>query len=297
MKTLRIILIAVMMLLACGGSENKAVDKARAALARRDFPKAIAELDALRKKEDEIPVEARYILGQAYLGLNNLTEAEIHFKHLLEEADSLYRDSVALAFKKRGLELGKVGERELSIECFEYALRTSDAIDMSDAFSLMGELYSQYGEYGRAVHYYRKSLKTLADSTSRALTWEKLIRLLEKLGDPGDAYLATEEAMHEHHYFLESRYCQNGFSYAEDLLQRGLLDSADLIMTRVLMVPLPSMLTDDIYFLAGEIRLKQGDVEGAREAYREVLKLSTNASNVLIQRARDRLALLGEEIW
>ncbi len=33
MKTLRIILIAVMMLLACGGSENNAVDKARASLA------------------------------------------------------------------------------------------------------------------------------------------------------------------------------------------------------------------------------------------------------------------------
>jgi tetratricopeptide (TPR) repeat protein len=291
----RLLTVTILVLVACGSSEKQALDRARDALDKRDFSRTVAELAVLRRSGEELPLEARYLLGRAYLGLKNLPEAEMHFKALLAQ-DTAYQDSVALAYKQRGLELGKVGENELALECFEEAMRISTAIDMSDAYALMGELYTKYGELGRAVCYYRKALATLSDSTTRALTWEKLILILEKLGDPGDAFIATEQAMHEHHYYLEPRYCQNGYTYAQDLLYRGQLDSADLIITRVLQVPLSPMLRDDIYFLAGEIRLKNGDLEGARVAYREVLKLSVNASTALIQRARERLALLGEEV-
>ncbi len=296
MKELKRLLPAVLLLLlACASDEKQALNRAREALNNRDFSRTVAELAALRNSEEELPLEARYLLGRAYLGLKNLAEAQMHFKALLSK-DTTYEDSVALAYKQRGLELGKVGERELALECFEEAMRISTAIDMSDAYVLMGELYSKYGELGRSVYYYRKALATLSDSTTRALTWERLILILERLGDPGDAFIATEEAMHEHHYYLEPRYCQNGYRYAQDLLYRGQMDSADLIITRVLEVPLSPMLRDDIYFLAGEIRLKNGDIEGACAAYREVLKLSLNASSALIQRARERLALLGEEV-
>jgi len=296
MKELKRLLPAVLLLLlACASDEKQALNRAREALNNRDFSRAVAELAALRNSKEELPLEARYLLGRAYLGLKNLAEAQMHFKALLSE-DTTYQDSVALAYKQRGLELGKVGERELALECFEEAMRISTAIDMSDAYVLMGELYSKYGELGRSVYYYRKALTTLSDSTTRALTWERLILILERLGDPGDAFIATEEAMHEHHYYLEPRYCQNGYRYTQDLLYRGQMDSADLIITRVLEVPLSPMLRDDIYFLAGEIRLKNGDIEGACAAYREVLKFSVNASSALIQRARERLALLGEEV-
>lgn len=291
-----ILIIAPLVLFTgCGPKTEKAIDNAEEALTRRDFSRALAELELLRRKEDELSPRARYLFGRTYLGLKNLPEAQMHFNTLLG-LDESYRDSVALAYRDRGLELGKVGERELSLECFEAAMRASSAIDMSDAYVLMAELYSKYGETGRAVHYYRRALKALRDSTTRALTWEKLIILLERLGDPGDAFIATEEAMFEHHYYLEPRYCQNGYRYAEDLLYRGRLDSADMIMTRVLQVQLSPMLRDDIYFLAGEIRLKNGDIDGAKDAYREVLKLSVNASSALIQRARDRLTMLGEEV-
>lgn len=296
MKGLKTLLpAALLLLLACGSSNKQALDRAREALDKRDFSRALAELVVLRNNEEELSTEARYLLGRAYLGLKDLPETEMHFKALLAE-DTIYEDSVALAYKQRGLELGKVGERELALECFDEAMRTSTAIDMSDAYALMGELYSKYGELGRAVYYYRKTLATLSDSTTRAFTWEKLILILERLGDPGDAFIATEEAMHEHHYYLEPRYCQNGYLYAKDLLYRGQLDSAELVITRVLQVPLSPLLRDDIYFIAGEIRLKNGDIEGARAAYREVLKLSVNASSALVQRARERLALLGEEV-
>ena len=296
MKGLKTLLPAVLLLLlACASDEKQALNRAREALNNRDFSRAVAELAALRNSKEELPLETRYLLGRAYLGLKNLAEAQMHFKVLLAE-DTVYQDSVALAYKQRGLELGKVGEREMALECFEEAMRISAAIDMSDAYVLMGELYSKYGELGRSVYYYRKALATLSDSTTRAFTWERLILILERLGDPGDAFIATEEAMHEHHYYLEPRYCQNGYRYAQDLLYRGQMDSANLIITRVLEVPLSPMLRDDIYFLAGEIRLKNGDIEGACAAYREVLKLSVNASSALIQRARERLALLGEEV-
>lgn len=289
-----LVVLSMLLLIGCGSKTEQALDHAEEALTKRDFSRALAELELLRKRVSELPIRAHYLFGRTYLGLKNLPEAEMHFNTVLG-ADEAYRDSVALAYRDRGLELGKVGEQELALECFDSAIRTSTRIDMSNAYVLMGELYSKYGESGRAVHYYRMALETLRDSTTRALTWEKLIILLERLGDPGDAFLATEEAMFEHHYYLESRYCQNGYRYAEDLLYRGKLDSADMIMTRVLQVPLSPMLRDDIYFLAGEIRLKNGDSQGAVDAYREVLKLSVNASSALIQRARQRLALLGEE--
>lgn len=279
---------------ACSSKDEMRIKKAHEALDRRDFSKILVELDPLRKEKKTLTPEVSYLTGRAYLGLKNLSEAEIHFKKALA-GDTLYRDSVALAYKRRGLELGKVGEKELSLECFEEAMRTSKRIDMSDAYTLMGDLYEKYGEYGRSVYYYRRALNVLKDSTLRATTWEKLIIILEKLGDKGEAFIATEQAMHEKHYYLEPRYCQNGYLYAQDLLQRGQLDSADLVMTRVLQVELSPMLKDDIFFLAGEIRLKKGDTEGAKAAYKEVLKLSVNASAALASKARDRLALLGEE--
>ncbi|MBD3287125.1 tetratricopeptide repeat protein [candidate division WOR-3 bacterium] len=289
-------ILVVFALIGCsGGNVDKTMNDVEKDLEERNFTDALHKLDLLTKKHDELPPRAHYLYGRVYLGHMNLPEAELHFSQLLQ-MDEGYRDSVALAYRNRGIELGKVGKRELSIECLEEAMRISPAIDMSNAYVLMGELYTKYGEVGRAVHYYRRALNSLKDSTTRALTWEKLIKLLERMGDPGDAFLATEQAMHEHHYYLESRYCQNGYKYAEDLLHRGVLDSADLIMTRVLQVPLSPMLRDDIFFLAGEIRFKNGDIEGAKEAYREVLKLSVNASRALIQRARDRLTLLGEEV-
>ena len=216
MKGLKRLLPAVLLLLfACASDEKQALNRAHEALNNRDFSRAVAELAVLRNSEEELPLEARYLLGRAYLGLKNLAEAQMHFKALLSK-DTTYQDSVALAYKQRGLELGKVGERELALECFEEAMRISTAIDMSDAYVLMGELYSKYGELGRSVYYYRKALATLSDSTTRALTWEKLILILERLGDPGDAFIATEEAMHEHHYYLEPRYCQNGYRYAQE---------------------------------------------------------------------------------
>lgn len=286
--------LAFTFLISCGSTDKVALEHARKALAKRDFPRTVSELEPLTKRKGEMPLEAYYLYGQAYLGMNNLTQAELNFRSLLE-ADTSYRDSVAMSYRKRGLELGKVGERELAIECFEQAMRTSKTIDMSEAYSLMGDLYSNFGEYGRSVHYYRLALKTLKSTSARASVWEKLIRILEKLGDPGDAFSASWDAMHEGHYALEPRFSKNGYAYAQDLLNRGKLDSADIVITQILEVPLPAMQRDEIYFLAGEIRLKKGDLEGARAAYREVLKLSVNASNAMIQRARERLAMMGEE--
>ncbi|NLI97700.1 tetratricopeptide repeat protein [bacterium] len=294
MKKYMLIPIFLALFSGCGSKSDLSLKKAREALDKRDFSKVIVELDPLRKSNDPVVPEVNYLMGRAYLGLKNLSEAEKNFKKALA-SDTLYRDSIALAYKKRGIELGKVGERELAIECFESAIRTSKRIYMGDAYSLMGDLYEKFGEYGKSVYYYRRSLASLKDSTSRAMAWEKLIILLEKLGDKGEAYQATEQAMQERHYYLEPRYCQNAYLYAEDLFQRGQLDSADLIMTRVLQVELSQMLKDDIYFLAGEIRLRKGDVEGAKAAFREVLKLSVNASAALASKARERLALLGEE--
>jgi tetratricopeptide (TPR) repeat protein len=291
----KLLFLALLFSAACGSGKKNAVDRARQALDNRDFSRALAELVAFKNTGEELSTEAKYLLGKTYLGLKNLPEAQMQFKVVMAN-NEVYEDSIALAYKQRGLELGKVGERELALECFEEAMRISANIDMSDAYALMGELYSKYGELGRSVHYYRKALATLADSTTRALTWEKLIIILERLGDPGDAFIATEKAMHEHHYYLEPRYCQNGYRYAQDLLYRGQLDSAEMIITRVLQVPLSPMLRDDIYFIAGEIRLKNGDTEGAVAAYREVLKLSMNSSSALMQRARERLALLGVEV-
>jgi tetratricopeptide (TPR) repeat protein len=294
MKRYLFLPLVVLLSFACSSKEEIRIKKAHEALDKRDFSKILVELDPLRKEKTAITPEVSYLMGRAYLGLKNLAEAEMHFKKSLA-SDTLYKDSIALAYKRRGMELGKVGEKELSLECFEEAMRTSKRIDMSDAYTLMGDLYEKYGEYGRSVYYYRRALNALKDSTARATTWEKLIVILEKLGDKGEAFIATEDAMHEKHYYLEPRYCQNGYLYAQDLLQRGQLDSADLVMTRVLQVELSPMLKDDIYFLAGEIRLKKGDMEGAKAAYREVLKLSVNASAALASKARERLALLGEE--
>lgn len=295
MKRLNVFWWLILLALACSQGEKHLLDKAQQALDRRDFSRALVELDVVRKRSEELPSRARFLYGKTYLGLKNLPQSEMYFRALLAE-DTSYRDSVALAYKNRGLELGKVGERELALECFESAMDIPSNIDMGDAYALMGELYSKYGELGRSAHFYRKALGELSDSTSRAHTWEKLIILLERMGDPGDAFIATEQAMHEHHYYLESRYCQNGYRYAENLLYRGKLDSADVIITRVLDVPLSPLLRDDIYFLAGEIRLKNGDLQGAVASYREVLKLSVNASNALMQRARERLIMLGQEI-
>lgn len=295
MKRLIPAALAFIFLLSCGTNDKLTLERSRNALNKRDFPRTISELKPLIDSKEELPSEARYILGQAYLGLNNLTQAEHYFGPLLE-ADTSYRDSIAMAYRKRGLELGKVGERELAIECFEHAMRTSKTIDMSEAYALMGDLYSNFGEYGRAVYYYRLALRNLEGTSVRASVWEKLIRILERLGDSGDAFLASWDAMHEGHYTLEPRFCKNGYSYAQDLLDRGKLDSADIVITQILEVQLPAMQRDDIFFLAGEIRLKKGDLEGARAAYREVLKLSVNASSAMIQRARERLAMMGEEI-
>ncbi len=294
MKKLIVLLFVALIATGCGGNKSRATDRARKALDKRDYSRALAELNTI-KQEDEIKTpEVQYLLGKTYLGLSNLQQSQTYFKSVLAK-DPSYRDSIALAYKKRGLELGKVGEKEKALECFEQSMRTS-AIDMSDAYVLMGEIYAKYGELGRSAHYYRLALKILGDSTIRALTWEKLIKITERLGNAGDAFLTSEKALYEKHYHLQSYYCENGYSYAQDLLHRGKLDSADLVISRVLQVQLSPMLKDDIYFLAGEIKLKNGDIEGAVAAYKEVLKLNLNASNALIQRARKRLSMLGVEV-
>ena len=281
-----LILICPVLLFLWCSKKDRAIEKARGCLEKRYYQLAINKLKPYEGDKDP---EVQWLLGNALLGEDRFEEASYRYE-LAIKIDPSYKESVAVSYARRGEELGRVGSYDQAITLYKKAISYSS--DNPEYPVRLGDLYLRTERFGLASLSYERAIKITKDSLLLKRIYENLIKSYMGAGELSRASIIALQALNKGFHTLSYIAGEVFYKYGLFLFKRGRLDSALVLLKRVIDLNAPVRLIDDAEFLRGEIWFRKGEYKKAERFYSQVLILNPFFQDSTRAKAEERLSLI-----
>lgn len=280
-----LILISLTLFFGCSKKE-KAIEKARDCLGKRYYQLAISYLKPYEGDKDP---KVQWLLGNALLGEDKFEEASYRYG-LAIKIDPSYKESVAVSYARRGEELKRVGSYDQAITLYKKAI--SYSFDNPEYPVRLGDLYLRTERFGLASLSYERAIEITKDSLFLKKIYENLIKSYIGAGDLSKASNLSLQALNKGFHTLSYIAGEIFYKYGLSLFKKGRLDSALVLLQRVIDLNAPVRLIDDAEFLKGEIWFRKGEYKKAERSYSQVLRLNPFFQDSTRAKAEKRLSLI-----
>lgn len=239
----------------------------------------------------------RYRLGQAYIRLNQPTEAlveleaALRYARFIEDAELVerIRNLIGLAHYQQGHYAQAVEHHRLCLKAINDGI-IRDPVFKLGIYSNLGNEYSRLSDHQQAIGFYREALAFAQDVVApdrlAAIYWG-LSQSYRELGDLRRAKLCAYKSLTLYESIQSSRLAaQIRTMYAMILAELGELDEAERCYREAL--DIARTVGDAVGQTAAlanlaELHLRQGRHDEAQAAIREALTLATASGNRVIE--------------
>jgi len=161
---------------------------------------------------------------------------------------------------------------------------------------LIGDLNFDNGNYPASIQAYTKALAIDSISKQARRVKQKLVKALFENNSLYKALLLAQEQYEKLKTAANLlQLSEIHFALGHNLLNEGLLDSAQVFFELIISMQEPKSLLDDAYFFVGEIYLKRNNLDKALEAYKKVLRLNPYEKGEIVRKAKERIKEIKEK--
>ena len=290
----QLILFTFMLTLMLTSCSNKAerIANARKYIKTWNYDRALTEIISYRKAKD---AEIQYLLGYCYLKKNEFGEAAIYFQKSLVNSE-FFKDSVIALYNGLSMNAIKIKEPQRALFFYGEIAKLVPTYEQASNLFLIGDLNFNNGNYPASIQAYTKALAI--DSISKQARRVKQ-KLVKALFESNSFYKALPLAQEQYEKLKTAanllQLSEIHFALGHNLLNEGLLDSAQVFFELIISMQEPKSLLDDAYFFVGEIYLKRNNLDKALEAYKKVLRLNPYEKGEVVRKAKERIKEIKEK--
>ncbi len=290
----QLILFTFMLTLMVTSCSNKAerIANARKYIKTWNYDRALTEIISYRKAKD---AEIQYLLGYCYLKKNEFGEAAIYFQKSLVNSE-FFKDSVIALYNGLSRNAIKIKEPQRALFFYGEIAKLVPTYEQASNLFLIGDLNFNNGNYPASIQAYTKALAI--DSISKQARRVKQ-KLVKALFESNSFYKALPLAQEQYEKLKTAanllQLSEIHFALGHNLLNEGLLDSAQVFFELIISMQEPKSLLDDAYFFVGEIYLKRNNLDKALEAYKKVLRLNPYEKGEVVRKAKERIKEIKEK--
>ena len=290
----QLILFTFMLTLMVTSCSNKAerIANARKYIKTWNYDRALTEIISYRKAKD---AEIQYLLGYCYLKKNEFGEAAIYFQKSLVNSE-FFKDSVIALYNGLSRNAIKIKEPQRALFFYGEIAKLVPTYEQASNLFLVGDLNFNNGNYPASIQAYTKALAI--DSISKQARRVKQ-KLVKALFESNSFYKALPLAQEQYEKLKTAanllQLSEIHFALGHNLLNEGLLDSAQVFFELIISMQEPKSLLDDAYFFVGEIYLKRNNLDKALEAYKKVLRLNPYEKGEVVRKAKERIKEIKEK--
>lgn len=288
----RVVLLAAACMTGCTllGEEEGSVLRGDQAQAKGDLVEALAEYRlALRQGATDPGTYAR--IAHTYVALQRIDEAREHYR-LAVSQDSSWADQAAADFVRLAREEERLGDRFGMASAVQTALEFRPGISVDDLALPLAEHYSDIGEYGRALPFFRKTLAAADPDSSSGILFETAVAY-DEVGDCESAAVFYEEYRDRLPAWrrgeVDWRLGNCSFRLARASRADGNEDEALRHLETLLRIGEPRNLLAMAYFEKGEILGYRGECDAAVQAFQQVPSVDPSGTGPLVDRAMERI--------
>lgn len=290
----RPILLTFMLTFMLTSCSNKAerIANARKYIKVWNYDRALTEIISYRKAKD---AEIQYLLGYCYLKKNEFGEAAIYFQESLVNSE-LFKDSVLALYNGLSRNAIKIKEPERALFFYGEIAKLVPTYEQANNLFLIGDLNFDNGNYPASIQAYTKALAIDSISKQARRVKQKLVKALFENNSLYKALLLAQEQYEKLKTAANLlQLSEIHFALGHNLLNEGLLDSAQVFFELIISMQEPKSLLDDAYFFVGEIYLKRNNLDKALEAYKKVLRLNPYEKGEIVRKAKERIKEIKEK--
>lgn len=291
----RLILLTFMLTLMLASCSNKAerIANARKYIKTWDYNRALTEIISYRKAKD---AEIQYLLGYCYLKKNEFGEAAIYFQKSLVNSE-FFKDSVIALYNGLSRNAIKIKEPQRALFFYGEIAKLVPTHEQASNLFLIGDLNFDNGNYPASIQAYTKALAIDSISKQARRVKQKLVKALFESNSFYKALLLAQEQYEKLKTAANLlQLSEIHFALGHNLLNEGLLDSAQVFFELIISMQEPKSLLDDAYFFVGEIHLKRNNLDKALEAYKKVLRLNPYEKGEVVRKAKERIKEIKEKV-
>lgn len=295
MNKYRLILLTFMLTLMLVSCSNKAerIANARKYIKTWNYDRALTEIISYRKAKD---AEIQYLLGYCYLKKNEFGEAAIYFQKSLVNSE-LFKDSVIALYNGLSRNALKIKEPQRALFFYGEIAKLVPTYEQTSNLFLVGDLNFDNGNYPASIQAYTKALAIDSISKQARRVKQKLVKALFESNSFYKALLLAQEQYEKLKTAANLlQLSEIHFALGQNLLNEGLLDSAQVFFELIISMQEPKSLLDDAYFFVGEIYLKRNNLDKALEAYKKVLRLNPYEKGEVVRKAKERIKEIKEKV-
>lgn len=290
----RLILLTFMLTLMLASCSNKAerIANARKYIKTWNYNRALTEIISYRKAKD---AEIQYLLGYCYLKKNEFGEAAIYFQKSLVNSE-FFKDSVIALYNGLSMNAIKIKEPQRALFFYGEIAKLVPTYEQASNLFLIGDLNFDNGNYPASIQAYTKALAIDSISKQARRVKQKLVKALFESNSFYKALLLAQEQYEKLKTAANLlQLSEIHFALGYNLLNEGLLDSAEVFFELIISMQEPKSLLDDSYFFVGEIYLKRNNLDKALEAYKKVLRLNPYEKGEVVRKAKERIKEIKEK--
>lgn len=290
----RLILLTFMLTLMLASCSNKAerIANARKYIKTWNYDRALTEIISYRKAKD---AEIQYLLGYCYLKKNEFGEAAIYFQKSLVNSE-FFKDSVIALYNGLSRNAIKIKEPQRALFFYGEIAKLVPTYEQTSNLFLIGDLNFDNGNYPASIQAYTKALAIDSISKQARRVKQKLVKALFESNSFYKALLLAQEQYEKLKTAANLlQLSEIHFALGYNLLNEGLLDSAEVFFELIISMQEPKSLLDDSYFFVGEIYLKRNNLDKALEAYKKVLRLNPYEKGEVVRKAKERIKEIKEK--
>ena len=280
-----------LMLTSCSNKAER-IANARKYIKTWNYDRALTEIISYRKAKD---AEIQYLLGYCYLKKNEFGEAAIYFQKSLVNSE-FFKDSVIALYNGLSMNAIKIKEPQRALFFYGEIAKLVPTYEQASNLFLVGDLNFNNGNYPASIQAYTKALAI--DSISKQARRVKQ-KLVKALFESNSFYKALPLAQEQYEKLKTAanllQLSEIHFALGHNLLNEGLLDSAQVFFELIISMQEPKSLLDDAYFFVGEIYLKRNNLDKALEAYKKVLRLNPYEKGEVVRKAKERIKEIKEK--
>lgn len=291
----RLILLTFMLTLMLASCSNKAerIANARKYIKTWNYNRALTEIISYRKAKD---AEIQYLLGYCYLKKNEFGEAAIYFQKSLVNSE-FFKDSVIALYNGLSRNAIKIKEPQRALFFYGEIAKLVPTHEQASNLFLIGDLNFDNGNYPASIQAYTKALAIDSISKQARRVKQKLVKALFESNSFYKALLLAQEQYEKLKTAANLlQLSEIHFALGHNLLNEGLLDSAQVFFELIISMQEPKSLLDDAYFFVGEIHLKRNNLDKALEAYKKVLRLNPYEKGEVVRKAKERIKEIKEKV-
>ncbi len=281
-----------LMLASCSNKAER-IANARKYIKTWNYDRALTEIISYRKAKD---AEIQYLLGYCYLKKNEFGEAAIYFQKSLVNSE-FFKDSVIALYNGLSRNAMKIKEPQRALFFYGEIAKLVPTYEQASNLFLIGDLNFDNGNYPASIQAYTKALAIDSISKQARRVKQKLVKALFESNSFYKALLLAQEQYEKLKTAANLlQLSEIHFALGQNLLNEGLLDSAQVFFELIISMQEPKSLLDDAYFFVGEIYLKRNNLDKALEAYKKVLRLNPYEKGEVVRKAKERIKEIKEKV-